>query len=267
MSLTPACLASLRPVAQLAWRLATLQLRDRYVSTMFGGLWAVLQPAALIAVYWFVFSYGLRLPTPASGVPFFLVLIVGLSVWFFVSDALTGGSNAIISNSYMVKKIAFPVAILPIVPVLTGLMIHGAMLGLIAVILVLNGFWPDWSWLLLGYYGVALICFLTGWSLLLSALSVFQRDLAQMLGILLQIWFWLTPIVWSPDLFPASVGRWLGLNPLYYIVMGYRQALLPGSEFAPDLLSGVVFWAATAGLLALGVKVFNGLRTEFADFL
>jgi ABC-type polysaccharide/polyol phosphate export permease len=259
-------MSSLRPAMQLAWRLASLTLRDRYASTLLGGVWAVLQPAGLIAVYWFVFSYGLRMQTQAGDVPFFLVLIVGLSAWFFVSDALLGGANVVLANSYLVKKIAFPVAILPLIPVLTGLLIHALMLVLIAVILMTSGLWPAWSWLLVVYYGLALAIFLVGWSYLLSALSVFHRDLAQALGIVLQIWFWLTPIVWSISLFPASVARWLGLNPLTYIVLGYRHALLPGAV-APSLLAASIFWAVTALVMALGIKLFNGLKSEFADVL
>ncbi len=256
-----------RAAARLAWRLALLTLRDRYAATALGGLWAVLQPAGLIAVYWFVFSYGLKMAAPAEGGSYFLTLTVGLIVWFFFSEAVAGGTNAVLANRYLVKKIAFPLEILPCIPVLAALVVHAAMIALVLAVMAAEGRMPSTALFEVAYFALALACLATGLAFLLSGLAVFQGDMAQSIGILLQIWFWLTPIVWSPDLFPEHIRGWLALNPLYYIVTGYRHAFLDTPAVPLFGTAGAIFWIAAALMLAAGIAVFRRLKPDFADVL
>ena len=243
------------------------QLRSQYASTLFGALWAVLQPAATVAVYWFVFTFGIRMAANANGPPFFLMLIVAISAWFFFSDAINGGQAAVVNNAYMLKKIAFPVEILPAVPIAVAALVHAGVLIFVLLLALLNGVPPSWHLLLLIYYAACLALLASGVAYLLASLSVFQRDWTQLSGLLLQLWFWLTPIVWSPELFSSGVRAVLAFNPMYYVVEGYRNALLNGAGEPPTLATTLSFWCVTLAILSLGGVVFSRLRPHFADVL
>ncbi len=260
-------LATLYANRALIWRLSLAEVRERYASTVFGSLWAVLQPAILIMVFWFVFAYGLRLTSPAAEVPFFLLLIVGLGVWFCFSDAVQGGTNAVTQRAYLVKKIAFPLEILPVVPVVSALLVHAVMLMLILVILAVNDIYPTWKALSVLYYAAALVVFSSALAYLLSALNVFHRDVGQTAGVMLQLWFWLTPIIWSPDMFSGTARRVLEMNPMYYIVVGYREALLHGYASTLTWQAAATFWIITGLTLGTGVMLFRRLQPDFADVL
>jgi ABC-type polysaccharide/polyol phosphate export permease len=251
----------------LAWRLAMTQLRSQYASTFFGAIWAVLQPAATVAVYWFVFTFGIRMASNPSGPPFLLMLIVALSAWFFFNDAIIAGQAAVVNNAYMLKKIAFPVEILPAVPIAAAGLVHAGVLGFVLLLVLLNGVPPSWHLLLLIYYTSALTLLASGIAYLLASLSVFQRDWAQLSGLVLQLWFWLTPIVWSPEVFSPRVRAVLAFNPMFYVVEGYRDALLNGAGQLPTLATTVSFWCVTLAILGLGGAVFGRLRPDFADVL
>ena len=252
---------------RLIWRLATTQLRDRYASTAIGSLWAILQPVMMILVFWFVFSFGLRLGRGADEAPFVLVLIIGLVAWFAFSDALLNGVNSVMQNAYLIKKIAFPVEVLPLVPVVVALIVHAALLVIVIGIMMATGTEPSVRTPLLIYYVLAMSLFATGFSYLLSAINVFQRDIGQSLAVVLNIWFWVTPIIWSPTLFPENVRGILKLNPMHYIVDGYRHALLPIGAPPPGIVETVSFWSATVVVLVAGIWLFRRVQADFADVL
>ncbi len=141
---------------RLIWRLALTQLRDRYASTAIGSLWAVLQPILVMLVFWFVFTYALRQGTPTDGAPFVLFLIIGLGVWFALSDALLNGANAVTQNAYLITKIAFPVELLPVVPVVVALIVHAAMMLIIVALMIAMGSPPSVDAVEVLFYGAAM---------------------------------------------------------------------------------------------------------------
>lgn len=251
----------------LVWRLAMAQLKDRYAASALGALWAVIQPAMVMAVFWFVFVFGLRLPTHSGEAPFVATLLVGLAAWFWFNDSVTGGTYAVTGSAYLVKKIAFPLEILPLAPTASSFVIHVAVVVLIAAGLALAGELAGIRLLLLPYYMFALAVLGTALSYWAAALNVFHRDVSQTVTLLLQIWFWLTPIVWSFAQFPPEAAEWLSWNPLTYIVSGYRHALLADIQEAPALALGVSYWIVSLMLLWGGVALYRRLCSDFADVL
>ena len=252
---------------QVIWRLAIHAFSNRYSATLGGLLWAFLQPMMTLAVFWFVFSYGLKIKSPAEGVPFVLVLFCGLVPWMSFNEALSGGANAILDHRYLVKKIAFPLEILPAVPFVTAAIVHIFMLVLLSAILMSYGIWPTALTLQVAYFFLAMCAFCISLSWILAALNVFHRDVGQALGVILMMWFWLTPIVWPLEVLPAT-ARWIvELNPMVYVVEGYRQSLLYAEPAWHDWTGALYFWGVTAFLSLLGPIVFHRLKPHFADVL
>jgi len=248
------------------WHLALHQFRDRYSGTVGGVLWAVAHPVLLLTVFWIVFSQGLKLPGTGNQ-PFLLSLFCGLVPWMTFAEALNNGASAVTGRSFMVKKIAFPSEILPLTSLVAALFTHLIMLALLAAMLAWYGRAPSAAIFLLPYYLAGLCLLALGFALILSALNVFFRDIGQALGVVLNVWFWLTPIVWPPEMLPAGFSTLLEYNPMYYVVQGYRAALLGETFVAPQIGITLGFWAFAGVLAAAGAFVFHRLKTSFADAL
>jgi ABC-type polysaccharide/polyol phosphate export permease len=252
------------------WRyreaIRVLAVRDflaRYVGTIGGPLWAIAHPLATVVIFWFVFSVGFKAQGPA-GMPFVLYFVSGLIPWTLFSDVLNSSMNAVTANPHYVKKMVFPTEILPLVQLVSATFTHVILLLILFLIGWYYGYTPTLLSVQVIYYYVALSFLIVGFSWLLSALQVFHRDLGQ--GMILNLWFWLTPIVWVPDMIHEY--KWvLQYNPMYYVIEGYRESLLSGVPLWSNLKEIVFFWAITGTVLLSGAYVFRRLKPEFADML
>ena len=250
------------------WFFALRQLQDRYAGTWGGLLWAVLQPLMLLLVFWVVFEKGMRMSS-GGGKPFVLVLFCGLVPWMLVQECLSGAATSISGRGFLVKKIAFPSEILPFTHVVAALLTHGVLLVILFAMFAWHRHLPGIGPLLvlLPYYLACLVVMVSGMSIFLSAVNVFYRDVGQILGVALNIWFWLTPIVWPLTLVPPKYHWVLDVNPLAYIIQGYRDALLEHSIRLPALAPSLWFWAFALGLLVFAYRLFLKLKPSFPDFL
>ncbi len=246
--------------------LALRDLQSRYVGTLGGMLWAFAHPLAVVLVFYLVFAIGFRSQGPVN-TPFILWFVGGLVPWFFFSEALQAITHSVTRNSHLVKKTVFPTEVLPLVHLVAGLIPHGVFLAVLAGLMLFFHvpFLPER--LLFLYYLLCMGALLLGLGWLLAALQVFYRDIGQALTIVLNLWFWSTPIVWSADIMPPSIAAWLVYNPMNYIVSGYRNTLIFQTVTWPPLEQSLVFWLATLLLLALGSLIFYRLKPEFADVL
>lgn len=247
--------------------LAKNDFKTRYAGSYLGIVWAFVQPVVTILVYWFVFS-TLRAHAVRQ-VPFVLWLIAGLVPWFYFQEALNSGSNALIEYSYLVKKVVFRIDILPAVKLCSALYVHLFFAGVTVVLYLASGHFPGATVLGLVYYSFCMFVLLLGLTSLTSAVTVFFRDLTQMISIALQVGVWMTPIMWNfEDLKLGQTLRFIfRLNPMYYIVEGYRDSLINKVWFWERPGLTLYFWGLTLGLLWLGRKVFHRLRVHFADVL
>ncbi|MBI5492627.1 MAG: ABC transporter permease [Deltaproteobacteria bacterium] len=246
--------------------MAVHELKARYAGTLAGSLWAIVNPLITILVYWFVFSVGLKVK-PMGDVPFILFFSVGLIPWTTFSEALTLNANAVVGNAYLVKKMVFPTEVLPLVNILAGLIVHVIMVALVTLIFLAYGFPVTVFNLQFAYYLFALTVFSTGLSWFVAALNVFQRDIGLIIGVALNIWFWLTPVVYGVEVLPPKYLFFARLNPMFYIIEGYRNSFLYGVPFWHGWKTGIYFWSLSLSALYLGALFFRRFKNDFAEVL
>jgi lipopolysaccharide transport system permease protein/teichoic acid transport system permease protein len=237
----------------------------RYAGTIGGVLWAVLHPAFTVVIYWFVFSVGFKAQGPA-GMPFVLYFVSGLVPWLFFSEVLISSMNAVTANASLIKRTVFPAEVLPLVHFVSSSFTHVVLLVILCMLAWYYGYGPKLTVVQVIYYYGALGCFLLGLSWLVGSLQVFHRDLGQAMSAVLNLWFWLTPVVWSPETIPPKYRVILEFNPIYYVVEGYRS-IMTGVPFWLHWRGAMCFWFVAGPVLLLGAYVFRRLKPEFADVL
>lgn len=249
------------------WALVKNDFRARFAGSYLGVFWAFFQPVITIVLYWFVFQVGLRSGN-MSDHPFILFLMSGLVPWFYFSEAWMGASNSLLEYNYLVKKVRFNVEILPVLKVCSALFVHLFFVGVVVLMCVGYGYGIDLYLLQLPYYTCALALLATGLSYITAAFTVFFRDMSQIVNIILTMGIWLTPIMWNPAAtMSLSLQKIFKLNPVYYVVAGFRDALLEKLWFWEKPAWSVYFWCICAGIYLIGTKVFNRLKTHFSDVL
>lgn len=246
--------------------LISSDFKNRYLGNHLGIVWAFIQPLVMIAVYWFVFTYGLR-AGKVEDAPFLIWLIAGMVPWFLLNDGITSASRAILDQSFLVKKIVFEVKLLPIIKIGSAIMVNLAFWAFLVICLLAYGYYPNFMWLQIIYFIICIIFLTLSLSLLLSSLMVFMQDVAQFVSIFFQIMFWATPVMWNQKLIPVSFNWIIALNPFAYIINGVRDTLIYKQPFWIHYNMTIYFWVLTISIFFIGNKVFNNLRPHFADVL
>ncbi len=248
------------------WQLARQDFRNRYLGSVLGFAWTFIQPLAMALILWTVFTVAFK-ANDIEGVPFGFYLLAGLAAWYFFSEALAMTTGVFQEYAFMVKKVNFRIAVLPLVKIMSCLMAHLIFLCIVMGLLVVFGRPVFISWLQIAYYLFAMMVLLVGLGWITSAVNVFVRDVAQAVNILLQFGFWLTPIVWHIGMVPEQYRWILKLNPLFYVLEGYRGSLLFGIPFWHDRLWTLYFWCAALLIFFVGALIFKRLKPHFADVL
>ncbi|MBQ9141582.1 MAG: ABC transporter permease [Lachnospiraceae bacterium] len=258
----------------LIWKLAKNDFKKRYSGSYLGVIWAMAQPVVTVVMYFLVFDliFGSEGPLLTNGTraPYVLSLTAGLVPWFFFTEALNHGTNALLEYNYLVKKVVFKISVLPIIKVIGATFIHVFFVGVLLILACLYGYYPTVYTLQLIYYSACLFIFVLAICYTTCAVVIFFRDLAQIISIALQIGIWATPILWNLGDMQTKFGNGVLLfkiNPLVYIVEGYRSAIFEKQWFFEDFFSTMYFWIITALLFALGALVFKRLKVHFADVL
>ncbi len=255
---------------RMIYKLAKNDFKTKFAGSYLGIIWAFIQPVVTVLVYWFVFEVGFRAGDGSLPVPFLLYLVAGIVPWFFFQDALTGGTNSMLEYSYLVKKVVFNISVLPIVKLISALFVHVFFICFILLLYCLYGHFPDLYYLQLFYYSGGLFLLTLGLCYVTCAVVVFFRDLSQVINIALQVGVWLTPIMWVAE---DRLVNWpwlfkiLKLNPVYYIVAGFRDAFIYKNWFWERPMWTLYFWCFTVGVFVFGNWVFRRLKVHFADVL
>lgn len=251
----------------LIWSLAKNDFRTKYSGSYLGITWAFIQPVVTILVYWFVFEFGLKAGSPTEGVPFILWFSAGLVPWFFFSDAINNAMNCFVEYNYLVKKVVFKISILPIVKIISSFFVHLAFIIFIVILSCLYGFYPSHYMIQLTYYAFCTVFIILALSYITSAVVLFFKDLGQIINILLQICMWATPIMWSYTIVPEKYQWIIKINPMYYIVEGYRDTFINRIWFFEKYYQTIYFWIISLGIFGLGALIFKKLKPHFADVL
>jgi len=246
--------------------LALRDLQSRYVGTFGGMLWTLAHPIALVFIFYVVFAIGFNSQGP-SHTPFILWFVSGYVPWLFINETLVAITDSITRNAHLIKKTVFPSEILPLVHLTSGLVPHmiflllvGGMLAYYKVLFLIDRF-------LVVYFLVCCCVLLLGLGWLLSSLQVFYRDISHALPIVLNLLFWASPIVWSPNNMPAKYRDLLSYNPFYYIIEGYRGMLISDTAIWPSAWFTAYFWVVATLTFIFGAYIFGRLKPEFADVM
>lgn len=267
-------LSSLRGMAGALWRYRQFirtsiraELQGRFARSSFGALWHILNPLAQAAILAMVLSevMGARLPNVAGKAAYPIYLMAGNAAWGLFSEIFSRCITVFIAYSGSLKKISFPRLCLPMIVWGSALVNHALLLLAITLVFAALGHYPSWSWLALPLGIVLISLFAFGLGLLLGIINVFSRDVAEVSGILLQICFWLTPIVYSVEAVPERFRWAVALNPLAPIIRIYQDALL--YQTWPDLNA---LWPSALIALSLFCAAFLLFRragSELVDAL
>ncbi|MCI9004259.1 MAG: ABC transporter permease [Lachnospiraceae bacterium] len=254
--------------------LAKNDFKTKFAGAYLGIIWAFVQPVVTVLIYWFVFEKAIGAAAPYRGerpLAYVLWLVAGIVPWFFFSDCVSAGTVALVEYNYLVKKVVFNVDILPVVKAISSIFVHAFFVIFTVLLFFLYGYLPDLYILQALYYSLGVLALALSISYLTSAVSIFFPDVRQIVGIALQIGVWLTPIMWSIDdmqaKIPSAIMVILKCNPMYYIVMGYREAFIDKVWFWEHPGITLYFWAFTVLIGLVGVTIFKRLKVHFADVL
>jgi ABC-type polysaccharide/polyol phosphate export permease len=244
---------------ELLRNLVLRDLRHKYKGSSLGFAWSLLHPLLMATVYTLAFRVIARIQIEH----FPLFLLSGLLPWMFFSAALSSASGSIVDNSPLVRKVSFPRLILPLSAVGSQFVQFLLMYTVIAPMLIIFG--VGFSPVLLGLIPLIALqaVFTVGLGLALATAYVYARDTRHLLDVALQVWFWVTPVVYSTALLPATVSRFIAWNPMAHFVSAYHSIIV--DQQLPSAGSLAVLAASAAGAWAIGMLVFERHQRRFAE--
>ena len=242
------------------------EIAGQYVGSLLGFVWTFIHPLVLIVVLWTVFSVGFK-AKPLNDVPFVVWLTAGMAPWFAFSEMLGGSAGSIVGNSNLIKKTLFHSQILPVVKIFSSMITHSIFLSVLLCLIIFQKMPFNFYFLQFIYYLFGMCVFALGMGWIAAALNVFMRDVQQIVGIILQVGFWATPIFWDINIMPAKLQIIFKLNPLYYIVQGYRESFIYFTPFWLHPRLTIYFWSVTLLMFFIGALVFRRLKPHFAEVL
>jgi teichoic acid transport system permease protein len=248
----------------LIFRMAAFDSKSNYQSHYLGTLWQFIHPAIQIAIYWVVFGLGIRNGRPVDGVPFFIWLLAGLVPWFFIAPSIIQGANSIYQRLGLVSKMNFPVSILPSIKIVEASYQFFALVFILLIVVFGYGITPTLYTLQLIYYVFCMFFFLFSLSVLTSTISTLVRDFQTLLQSVMRVLLYLSPIIWVPS---GAIAQIMKLNPLYYIIEGFRDSLLSRQWFYDDPTYFLYFWVLNLTILYFGANIHMKFRKNFMDYL
>lgn len=250
----------------LIFEMAKRDISDQYVDSLLGFIWTFVNPLMIIFIFWLVFSVGLKI-NPKNNVPFIVWFTAGMAIWNTFSEIINGSTGVIIANPHLVKKIIFPLSILPVSKLVASFVTHVIFLFVLVLLIMLFKIPSSVYWLQAFYYFFAMSILALGLSWMTSSITIFIKDTSQIVNLLLMFGFYCTPVFWDAGVMPTKVAFFLKLNPMFYIVQGYRESFLYDIPFWRHWQMTLYFWGVTAVIFALGSAIFLKLRPHFADVL
>ena len=249
------------------FRLAKYELKSQHGGTFFGFLWNFMNPAFQILVYWFVFAIGLRRGNDMNGVPYIVWLVIGIICWYYMNQAMLGADMSIINFTDVLKRMKFPIAIVPTKTVASNFITHMCSMVIVFVVVLVSGAKISASIWLLPYYIFAATVFITAYGLFASTINVLFRDFHNFSNTAMRFLFFISPVMWEPDGDNVFLTLIMKINPFAYILGGYRDSILYGRDFLANLDASVIFWVITLVMFIVGCVVHMRFRHKFIDLL
>ncbi|KAA8785639.1 ABC transporter permease [Paenibacillus amylolyticus] len=260
-------LNSLQQNKYLIKNMVVRDIRQRYSGSALGLLWFFIQPISMILIYTFVFSFVLKakLGPEFGGLNFSVWLVSGLVPWMYFNEVIVRSTGSLIDNASLIKKTIFNTKWTVFSYLLTGLFTFIVFFLVVILLLIIFRVSVSWGILLIAPYLILLSVFMFGLSLALAALNVYLRDINQFLSVFLNVWFYLTPIVYPINIIPEKYRFFLEINPLYHFINNFRLIVLATGEMNVSSFLYMSCWAFIS--IFFGLKIFNKLKDGFADVL
>jgi len=249
------------------WSSIRADLKGRFARSRLGALWFILHPLAQATIFALVLAkvLGAKLPGVHSSAAYPIYLLAGMAGWGLFSEILTRSVTIFIDHAGTLKKISFPRLCLPLIVWGSALLNHVLLLLAIAVVFLFFGHFPGLAWSVLPLGILLISTFAFGLGVLLGIFNVFSRDVAQAMTVIMQLWFWLTPVVYPYTVIPKKLEWLAGLNPMVPLVRIYQDAMLYNR--LPDISMLWVPLIVSSGLLVLSFVVFRRAGPELVDAL
>lgn len=249
----------------MVWR----DVKVRYKQTALGVLWVLLQP--LLSTLVFTVIFGILLEVPSNGLPYPIFAYAGLLPWQYFAGALTRTSTNLVDNANLITKVYFPRLTIPLSGVLSGLVDFAVGFLLLAVLMAVYRVPLTPAVLLLPFFLLLAMITALGFGLWLSALNVRYRDVKQLVPFLIQLWMYLTPVIWPVTIIPEQLRPLLALNPMTGVVSGFRWALLGDASAVTGMQAPVALFILSVliavGVLISGLFFFRSTERTFADII
>jgi len=243
------------------------EFQIKYRNSLLGAAWTILNPLSMIVVYTVIFSQvmGNRLQGVDSPFAYSIYLCAGVLTWGLFSEITTRSQSVFLENASLIKKLQFPRLCLPVIVVLNSGVNFAIIFGLFTVFLALSSNFPGWIYLAIFPVLLVQVMFAVGLGMILGVLNVFFRDVGQFFTILLQFWFWFTPVVYPLAALPVGVRELMVWNPMAAVIGAYQTILVHGQAPAwQSLLPATLLGAACC---MLGLHLFRRRAGEMVDEL
>lgn len=241
--------------------------KTQYLNSMLGSLWALINPLSQIAVYTLIFSQVMasRIPGLSNSFGYSVFICAGLLPWQYFVDTISRAQGVFVSQANLLKKVSFPRSTLPTYVLLSATVNFAITYALFLLFLVVSGNWPGWAILAVIPLLAIQQALAVGMGVFLGTLNVFFRDIGHAVGIVLQFWFWLTPVIYPMKAIPEQYHWLFFANPMLPVMQAYQQAFLYHQFPHWHVLASSIAWAV--GFLALGAFTFAKLNAEMVDEL
>lgn len=249
------------------WSNSLSDLKNRYAGSSLGAYWNVLQPLLQILLFTFVFSKIMIAKAPGmdSSLAFTIYLSSGLLPWICFADLVSRGSNSLIENATYLKKLSIPEHVFLLQVAVTSSITMFISMGLLLFVAIILGQIITIYWIFAPVVLLLFIVFGLGLALIFACVNVFFRDVSQLLANIIQLWMWLTPIVYVEDLLPDDFLRIVHINPAYYFIDTLHEIIVFGS--LPSVINWSVMVVTCLLSISLGIVVYRNLRAEIRDVI
>lgn len=243
------------------------EFRTRFARSRLGGLWMILNPLAQVTIYAVALSAVLaaKLPGVSGPYAYALYLLAGMSGWSLFTEVMSRSLTVFVDNGNLLKKISFPKLTLPLIVVGSAVISNLLLLGAVLVVFALLGQMPGSSIAWIPLLILITLSLAVGMGMIVGVLNVFMRDVAQIVPVTIQFWFWLTPVVYTIQMVPERYIKWLMLNPMSGVVLAYQSVLVTHTSPKIETLLYPVLFGGTSLIIAL--IMYKGANSEMADVL
>lgn len=252
---------------KMIWRLGRNDFKNKFASTSLGSIWGFLQPFVFMFTYVIVFQYILKTGS-AGDDPYVVWFLPAMAMWQWINDSIISASNSIRQYSYLVKKVVFPVDTIPVISIISSSFVAIFLIIVATAVCMIFGYMPNILELL--YVIFATYCFILAFTRFTSAVTTVVPDFANLLGIVMQLFFWFTPIIWNLSMLSEhqTLLTIVKCTPFTYLVTAFREVFINGTIISDNnFLFTIAFWIITIIIFIWGNNIFKRNKKDFADVL